>query len=70
MASGEWLRVETRKACGQSGCGRCHTCGEKLDIHDFCPKCKRTRRYICHGYVGDDHDSTPCPRKEAKQAKR
>jgi hypothetical protein len=45
------------------GCGFCHTCGGELSPQSYCPKCRRSRRYICHGYIGDDYDATPCDRK-------
>jgi hypothetical protein len=45
------------------GCGFCHTCGAKLSLQSYCSKCKKTRRYICHGYTADDTDSTPCLNK-------
>ena len=42
------------------GCGNCHTCGSTLTYNLTCPACGVRRRYSCHGYLGDDGDSTPC----------
>ena len=43
------------------GCNKCHTCGSILSYNLVCPICGVHRRYSCHGYLGDDHDCTPCP---------
>lgn len=56
-ASGGWYAREIRRW----SCGHCHTCGARLTDLGLCPVCKETRRYSAHGYIGDDHDSTPCP---------
>jgi predicted metal-binding protein len=48
------------------GCGKCHTCGSELSAQCHCAKCGRNRRYSCHGYIGDDHDSTPCNQNSPK----
>jgi hypothetical protein len=42
------------------GCGKCHTCGGELGQKCHCDKCGKSRFYIAHGYIGDNHDSTPC----------
>ena len=47
-------------------CGRCHACGTMLravqDGEEWCPYCKRFRRYSSHGWgKGADPDSQECP---------
>ncbi len=45
-----------------AGCGRCHTCGERLqevlDGEAWCPKCGQYRRYRTHGWATEER--TPC----------
>ena len=51
-------------------CGRCHTCGTKLDSvldgEEWCEKCQTYRRYQSHGWTpcpGDkDHKDANCPK--------
>lgn len=52
----------------QSGCGRCHTCRERLylvlDDEEYCRKCATYRRYQAHGWARDldEHeDFRECP---------
>lgn len=46
------------------GCGKCHSCYCKLNERNWCSHCSAMRLYSCHGWIGDSHDSTPCPTKE------
>jgi len=62
-ASGGWYAQQLR----EWSCGHCHTCGHVLNKVGFCTECKETRRYSVHGYIGDDHDSTPCNTTTKKQ---
>jgi len=48
-------------------CGRCHTCGTKLQIvldgEEWCPKCQTFRRYPSHGWAWAHRDGreNKCP---------
>jgi hypothetical protein len=55
-ASGGWYARQLR----EWSCGHCHTCADRLTDVGHCPTCGVPRRYSCHGYIADDHDSTPC----------
>jgi len=46
-------------------CGHCHTCGAELrqvlDGEEWCPVCKRYRRYRSHGWGRNGEGSGECP---------
>ena len=49
------------------GCGRCHTCGTKLELcldgEEWCPTCGKYRRYVSHGWSQNAIrvEDSPCP---------
>lgn len=54
LALSEWKNYRLQ------GCGRCHTCGNKLTPAKWCTNCGRRRLYVCHGHVALGADKTPC----------
>lgn len=41
------------------GCGRCHTCGTRLETAGWCPDCHELRHYRSHGWETGKEVSCP-----------
>jgi len=55
------------------GCGRCHTCGTKLneclDGEEWCSKCQSYRRYASHGWSLAYGELTACDTARTREGK-